>query len=124
MISFPTAFYRSIRRDIEREDPKITEKDYPQYFYTMQWFLEYLVFEKTAQDKRKEKEQNDTPSEEALLLPLKMTQTAAKENEETSSEDKQDGFLFDYDLAATALDLTTCLLCLRRLRDAIDKKVE
>lgn len=96
----------------------------------MQWFLGYLVYEKAAQDKRKQKEKEKEKESaifgETLLLPSRTSEAAAQATEKeaiTNEEEKQDELLFDYDLAATALDLTSCLLCLRRLRTAIDKKV-
>lgn len=88
---------------MQREDDKIVEKDYPRYYYTMKWFLEYHGYEHKAAVRRKANEFN---------LP----------NEDVPAKDSNENNDFDYSLVASALNLRTVLFCLRHMRIKTDDK--
>ncbi|KAF7726188.1 Topoisomerase 1-associated factor 1 [Apophysomyces ossiformis] len=124
------SFLESCFNDIEREDKKIMEKDHLRLYFTMKWFLEYLAYEHAAYHsakERKEKEkQTDIESSSELFLPPRAdVRTAADTSQAISTDiEKTDEPLpFDYDLVASAMDLRTFLLCLRRLRVSLEDKL-
>lgn len=103
IISCFNAFFDCILKDMQREDDKIVEKDYPRYYYTMKWFLEYHGYEHKAAVRRKANEFN---------LP----------NEDVPAKDSNENNDFDYSLVASALNLRTVLFCLRHMRIKTDDK--
>ncbi|KAI9263284.1 timeless protein-domain-containing protein [Phascolomyces articulosus] len=129
-------FYISLIKDIERENPKIILKDYVPFFHTMRWFLEYFGYEKDAANRKKEEEQqkqqekDDEFNNGELFIPSRSAIT----NESGGSGSGLVGLLpeegqqqeeeqrFDYDQVASAMDIRAFIVCLRRMRTAIELK--
>lgn len=113
-------------------------------FYNMHWFLTCLEYElalQTAEQEEKEKQQStsqSTPNQDTLLIPSRASETLkkldqalnnAEPSDESMNQDKTDedededeGFRFDYDNAASAFDMRTLRVILRRLRLSLDEK--
>ncbi|KAG0178563.1 Topoisomerase 1-associated factor 1 [Apophysomyces sp. BC1034] len=122
------AFYLSLIKDMEREDKKIMEKDHIRLYFTMRWFLEYLAYEHAAYNnakERKEKEKHKVISNSSdLFMPSRAnSSTTGGEMSNPGSETCDELVPFDYDLVASAMDLRTFLLCLRRLRVSLEDKL-
>lgn len=123
------AFYSSLIRDIEREDKKIEEKDHVRFMYTIKWFLEYIGYEQAAYEKakkkEKEKEKGKVVSGDQLFLPSRNNggEGATTEEKEEDVQMQEQQQPFDFDLIACVVDLRAILLCLRRMRLALDDKV-
>lgn len=88
---------------MQREDDKIVATDYPRYYYTMKWMLEYLDLQKQAQAR-------------------KIKALAPGQPFPIYGQDDHDHKNFDFSLVASALDLKTVLFCLRHMRIKLDDK--
>ncbi|CEP15228.1 hypothetical protein [Parasitella parasitica] len=95
------AFFNCILKDMQREDDKIVPKDYPRYYFTLKWFLEYHNYEHKAAQRRKADEFH-MPSGDLL--------------QDMNNND------FDFSLIASALNLKTIMFCLRHMRIRLDDK--
>ncbi|EPB81380.1 hypothetical protein HMPREF1544_11910 [Mucor circinelloides 1006PhL] len=96
------AFFDCILKDMQRESDSIVEKDFPRYYFTMKWFLEYHSYEHKAARLRKADEFH-MPNEDPL-----------PENVDNNN--------YDYSLVASALNLKTVQYCLRHMRIKLEEK--
>ncbi|KAL7326237.1 Topoisomerase 1-associated factor 1 [Mucor circinelloides] len=96
------AFFDCILKDMQRESDSIVEKDFPRYYFTMKWFLEYHNYEHKAARLRKADEFH-MPNEDPL----------------PENVDNND---YDYSLVASALNLKTVQYCLRHMRIKLEEK--
>ncbi|KAI7864918.1 timeless protein-domain-containing protein [Spinellus fusiger] len=112
---------------MERENKKIVERDYIRFFFTVQWFLEYLGYEQKAHRAEKDKRDKTKETERSSTLAVhsKANRPVPVEGESMEVEEQptEQRPAFDFDLVASVMDLRAFLLCLRRLRVVLDNKL-